>query len=91
MKPQRLVMLGINVETYDVVVWVTSQFSGPLNSLWLNRKQQASILDTFDSLVTENCKTSLLPNITDDAIDAMLGLTQGCLRFASYTQLFNDL
>jgi hypothetical protein len=32
-QPQRLVMLWINADAYNVVVWVTSQFSGPL-SIW---------------------------------------------------------
>jgi hypothetical protein len=61
-----------------------------MNSWWLNRKQHASILDTFGSLVTEIRKTSLLPNIRDGAINALLGLTQGSMSYVSYTQLFND-
>jgi topoisomerase IA-like protein len=73
-QPQRFVMLGINPDSYNAVVWVTSQFFGPLNSRWLNRKQRDPIPDTFDSLVRDIRKTSLLPNIRDDAIYAMLGL-----------------
>jgi hypothetical protein len=46
-QPQRFAMLGINTDSYNVVVWVTSQFSGPLNIWWLNRKQQSTILDSF--------------------------------------------
>jgi hypothetical protein len=75
MQPQRFVMLGINVDTYTAVVWVTSQFLGPLNIWWLNRKLRASIPYTFDSLVTITRKTSLLPNIRDDAINALIRLT----------------
>jgi hypothetical protein len=56
-------MLRIAAGHYDAVVWVAPQFSGPLNILWLNRKQQAAILYSFDSLVEELRKTSLLPNI----------------------------
>jgi glyceraldehyde-3-phosphate dehydrogenase/erythrose-4-phosphate dehydrogenase len=52
MQPQRFLMMGINPDTYNVVVEVTSQFSGALNTWWLHRKTQATILDTFDSLVT---------------------------------------
>jgi hypothetical protein len=37
-QPQRFVLLGINVDCYDAVIWVTSQFSRPLNIWWLNRK-----------------------------------------------------
>jgi hypothetical protein len=37
-QPQRLVLLGITSDSYDAVIWVTSQFSGPLISWWLNRK-----------------------------------------------------
>jgi hypothetical protein len=40
--------------------------------------------------VAEIRKTSLLPNIRDDAINALLGLTQGSLSYANYAQLFND-
>jgi hypothetical protein len=90
MQPQRFAMLGIKPDSYNAVVWVTSQFFGPLNSWWLNRKQRDSIPDMFDSLVTDIRKTSVLPNIRDDAINAMLGLAQGSLGYANYTQLFND-
>jgi hypothetical protein len=37
-QPQRFVMLGINVDSYDAMIWVISQFSRPLNIRWLNRK-----------------------------------------------------
>jgi hypothetical protein len=50
-QPQRFAMLGITCDSYDAVVWITTQFSGPLNSLWLNRKPQAAIQNSFDSLV----------------------------------------
>jgi hypothetical protein len=56
----------------------------------LNRKQQAAIPSTFDLMVAELRKTSLLPNIQDDAINAMLGITHGKIRYAVYTQQFND-
>jgi hypothetical protein len=90
MQPQRFVMLGISAESYNAVVWVTSQFSGPLKNWWFNRKRKASIPYTFDSLMEEIRKTALLPNIGDDAINGMLGLTQGSLTYAKYTQLIND-
>jgi hypothetical protein len=51
-------------------------FFGPLNIWWLNRKHQAAILATFDLRVEELRKTSLLPNIQDDAINALLSITQ---------------
>jgi hypothetical protein len=35
-------------------------------------------------------KTSMLPNIRDGEINAMLGLTQGNLSYATYAQMFND-
>jgi hypothetical protein len=35
-------------------------------------------------------KTSLLPNIRDDAINAPLGITHGNISYAAYTPLFND-
>jgi hypothetical protein len=31
-------MLGINANSYKVVVWVKFQVSGPMNIWWLNRK-----------------------------------------------------
>jgi hypothetical protein len=43
------------------------------------------------SLVREIRKTSLLPNIGDDAINALLGLTQGSMSYAIYTQFFQRL
>jgi hypothetical protein len=58
---QRFVMLGINADSYNVVVWVTPQFSGPLNIWWLNRKEQTTIPDSFDTLVEEIRMTSMLP------------------------------
>jgi hypothetical protein len=54
MQHQGFAILGINADSYDVVVSVTSPFSRTLNDWWLNRKQQAAIPDTLDSLVTEN-------------------------------------
>jgi predicted phosphoadenosine phosphosulfate sulfurtransferase len=42
-QPQRVVMLGVNADSYDAVIWVTSQFSRPLNNWWLNREHQAAI------------------------------------------------
>jgi hypothetical protein len=39
-QPQRFVMLGIIADSYDAVIWVTSQFAGHLNGWWLNRKTQ---------------------------------------------------
>jgi hypothetical protein len=89
-RPQRVVLLGITVDSYDAVIWVTSQFPGPLNSWWLNRKQQAAIPATFDLLVEELRKTSLLPDIQDDAINALIGITQANMSYAVYTQRFND-
>jgi hypothetical protein len=80
-QPLRFVMLGISADSYNVVMWATSQFSRPMNKWWLNRKRQASTPQTFESLVTEIRRTSLIANIRydvrDDAINAMLGLTQG--------------
>jgi hypothetical protein len=32
----------------------------------------------------------MLPNIRDEAINALLGLTQGNLSDGDYTQMFND-
>jgi hypothetical protein len=50
---------------------------------WLNRKQQYTIPDsTIDTMIEEIRKTSLLLNIRDDAINALLGLTQGNLSYA---------
>jgi hypothetical protein len=44
-EPQRFVMLKNTADFYyDAVIWVISQFSGPLNNFWPNRKQQAAIL-----------------------------------------------
>jgi hypothetical protein len=76
-QPQRFLLLGITA------IWVTSQFCGHLNGCWLNRKVQAAIPFAFDLLVAEMRKTTRLPNIEDDAINAPLNLTQGgmMLRF----------
>jgi hypothetical protein len=78
-------MLEINDDSYNVVVWVASMLFGPLNNWWLNRKQQSTIPDSFNTLVEEIRKTSMLPNIRDDAIDAVLGLTQGNWSYVDYT------
>jgi hypothetical protein len=40
--------------------------------------------------VEELRKTPLLPNIRDDAINAMLGITHGNMSYATYTQQVND-
>jgi hypothetical protein len=91
-QPQRFVLLGIITYSYDAVILVTSQFSGPLCMWWLNRKQQAAIPSTFDLLVEELRKTSLLPNIQHDAINALLSITQGNMSYVVYTQqLTTDL
>jgi ADP-ribose pyrophosphatase YjhB (NUDIX family) len=60
---QRFLLLGITADSYDSVIWVTSQFSGHPNGWWLNRKDQAAIPSTFDLLVAELRKTTFLPNI----------------------------
>jgi hypothetical protein len=83
-------MLGISVDSYDAVTWVSAQFSGTLNNWWLNRKQQSAIPYSFDSLVEELRETSLLPNIRDDAINAMLGITQANMSYADYSRLFGE-
>jgi hypothetical protein len=87
---RRFLLLGITADSYDSVIWVTSQFSGHLNGWWLNRKDQAAIPSTFDLLVAELRKTIFLPNIQDDAINALLNLTQGIMSYALYTKQFND-
>jgi hypothetical protein len=46
--------------------------------------------NSFDSLVEEFRKTSLLPNIRDDAIKALLGITHGNLSYAAYTLQFDE-
>jgi hypothetical protein len=88
--PQRFRLLGITADSYDSVIWVTSQLSRHLNGWWLNRKVQAAIPSTFDLLVAELRKTTFLSNIQDDAINALLNLTQGNMSYARYTQRFND-
>jgi hypothetical protein len=55
-----------------------------------NRKQHAAIPACFDSLVGDLRKASLLPNIQDDAIIALPGITQGNMSYAAYTQQFID-
>jgi hypothetical protein len=45
---------------------------------------------TFNLLVAELRKTTFLLNIQDDAINALLNLTQGSTSYALYTQHFND-
>jgi hypothetical protein len=90
-QPQRFLLLGITADLYDSVIWVTSQFSGHLNGWWLNRKDQDAIPSTFDLLVAELHKTTFLPNIQDDAINAMLNLTQGSMMSSAlYTKQYND-
>jgi hypothetical protein len=84
-QPQRFAVLGINADTYNVIVWVTSQFLGPLNGWWLNCMQHVAIRYSFDTLVEEIRKTSFLPNICDGATNSVLGLTQGNLSYAEYT------
>jgi hypothetical protein len=90
-QPQRFLLLGITASSYDSIIWVTSQFSGHLNGWWLNRKVQAAIPSTYDQLVAELRKTTFLPNIQDDAINAMLNLTQSnTMSYAVYVKQFND-
>jgi 8-oxo-dGTP pyrophosphatase MutT (NUDIX family) len=89
-QPQRFLLLGITADSYDSVIWLTSQFAGHLNGWWLNRKVQAAIPSTFDQLVAELRKTTFLPNIQDDAINALLNLTQGSMSYAIYAKQFND-
>jgi hypothetical protein len=83
-------LLGITTDSYDSVIWVTSQFARHLNGWWLNRKVQAAIPSTFDQLVAELRKTTFLPNIQDDAINALFNLTQGIMTYVVYGKQFND-
>jgi hypothetical protein len=41
-------------------------------------------------VVEELRNTSLLPNIRDDVINAMLGITQDNMSYTAYIQEFND-
>jgi hypothetical protein len=85
-QPQRFLLLGTTADSYDSVISVTSLFSGHLNGWWLNRKVQVAIPSTCDLLVGELRKTTFLPNIHDDAINALLNLTQGSMSYALYTK-----
>jgi hypothetical protein len=90
-QPQRFLMLGITLDSYDSVIWVTSQFSGHLNGWWLNRKTQAAIPFTYNELVTELRNSTFLPNTKDDAINALLSFTQSnTMSYALYTKQYND-
>jgi hypothetical protein len=89
-QPQRFLLLGITADSYDSVILATSQLSGHLNGWWLNRNVQDAIPSTFDLLVSELRKTTFLPDIQDDAINAMLDLTQGSMSYALYTKQYND-
>jgi hypothetical protein len=91
MQPQCFAMHGINADSYNVAVWVTSHLSKTLNNWWLNRKQLVAIPNSFDSLVAEIRRTFMLPNILNDAMSAMLGLTQGFTSYTNYTQVLNVL
>jgi hypothetical protein len=84
-------MLGIDSDSYHVVMLITANFFGHANIWWLNRKQHAANPSSSDSSVDAIRKTSLLPNIRDDAINALLRIAQGNLSYATYTQMFNDL
>jgi hypothetical protein len=90
-QPQRFAMLGITVYSYDAVVWTSAQVSGPMNKWWLNRKTISSNSRFFYSFIEDLRKTSLLPYIHNNTINAMLGITQGKLSYADYTQLSNDI
>jgi hypothetical protein len=62
-----------------------------MNGWWLYRKKQAAIPSTFDLLVEDLRKTTFLSNIQDDAINALLNLTQGSMMsYAVYTKQYND-
>jgi hypothetical protein len=79
-------MMGIDLDTYTVVVWVESESSVALNSWLLNRKTQTDIIVTFESLATKIRETSMLPNIrANDAITDMLLLRQGSQTYAICT------
>jgi uncharacterized membrane protein YgcG len=90
-QPQRFLMLGITADSYDSVIWFTSQLSGHLNGWWLNRKNQPPIPSTYDELVTELRKSTFLPNIKDDEINALLNFTQSStMSYTVYTKQYND-
>jgi hypothetical protein len=90
-QPQRFLMLGITADSYDLVIRVTSQFSGHLNGWWLNHKTQAAISSTYDELVAELRRTTFLPNIQDDEINALLNFMQSnTMTYAFYTKQYND-
>jgi hypothetical protein len=63
-QPQRFAILRINVDSYNIVVCVTSQFSGPLNTWWLNGKQHSAIPDYVNTLVEDIRNTSMTTSET---------------------------
>jgi hypothetical protein len=84
-------MLGITPDSYDSVIWVTSQFLGHLNGWWLNRKTQPPIPSTYNELVTELRESMFLPYIKDYAINALLSFTHSnTISYALYTKQYND-
>jgi hypothetical protein len=90
-QPQRFLLLGITADSYNSVIWVTSQFSRHLNGWWLNQKVQAAIPSTYDQLVAELRKTTFLLDIQDDAINALLNLTKSnMMSYAVYVKQFYD-
>jgi hypothetical protein len=51
----------------------------------LNRNPHAAIPFSFDSQLEEIRSTSMLPNIREDAVFVLLGLTKGNMSDADYT------
>jgi hypothetical protein len=60
-QPQRFVSLRITVDSYDAMLWITSQFSGPLNSWRQKCKQYADLPANVDLHVEELRKTPCYP------------------------------
>jgi hypothetical protein len=40
---QRVVVLTLDPDTYGAVIWVISQFGGPMLNLWLNAKTRGQV------------------------------------------------
>jgi hypothetical protein len=89
-QPQRFFILGLDPDTYNVVIWVTSQVGGRAVSSWLNAKTTSQVPRTFTKLVEALKTTTLLPSIRDNAIISMMALNRVNKTFPHYTMMSND-
>jgi hypothetical protein len=67
-------MMGLDPETCNAVIWIGSQLGGRALNWWFNEKTIGQVPQSFTWLINALKKTIFLPNIKANAINSLMAL-----------------